>query len=84
MKNPKGGMTGYRERRDLLDTSRFLVFMFFIYTIINAIGMKRFDIEGMHTFLISFNWTVLLGIMLILFLIDLFRHNILNYGRLRE
>jgi len=84
MKIPKGGMTGYKKRRDLLDISRFLIFMFFIYTIINAIGIKRYDIEGMHTFLIWFNWAVLFGIMLILFLIDLFRYNILNFGRLRE
>ena len=78
----KAGITKWRHRRGILDISRFLLIMFLMYAIINGVGIMRFDIEGMHTFLKYFNGTVMIGIILVISFLDICKYNLLNYGRL--
>ena len=84
MSNPKGGMTGWRKRRDLFDLGRFLMCTFLIYAVINGVGIWRLDLVGMHTFLKWFNLVVMCGILLIISFFDCFRNNLLDYASIRS
>ncbi len=78
----KASLTRWCHRRDIFESNRFLLCMFFIYAVINGIGIVRFDIEGMHTFLKWFNGTVMFGILGVILFLDLTKYNLLNYGQL--
>lgn len=77
----KASITKWKQRRDVFDISRFLLFMFLIYALMNGIIMLN-PTEGSMIFLKYLNATVMIGILLLVFFLDTRRYNILNYGQL--
>ncbi len=62
----------------MIDKMYYMLGVFCIYAMVNGIGIIRFDINGMHTFLKFFNQTVMWGTLLLVMYVSIKRDKLIK------